>query len=64
MRSDTYAEDITSVAAFLAMAVKEDLMLNARTGREAWDAFARLLGLPPAKANELLCKMLGDEQEA
>lgn len=57
-------QDIAAVTAFLAMAVKERLMLNGRTAREAWDAHSRLLRLTDAKANELLCHMLGDEPEA
>lgn len=57
-------DDHATVAAFLAMAVKERLMLNARTAREAWDAYARLCKLTPAKSAELLCKMLGEEPEA
>lgn len=52
--------DITAVTAFLAMAVKERQMLNGHTAREVWDAWMRILELPSAKANELLCRMLGD----
>lgn len=56
--------DLTAVSAFLAMALKEKLMLNGWTAREAWDAHTRLMGLAPAKASELLCTMLGDEPGA
>ena len=57
-------DDLAAVSAFLAMAVKENLLLNARSAREAWDAWARLNGLSPARSAELLCKMLGDEPGA
>jgi hypothetical protein len=58
------AEDVAAVCSFLAMAVKEKLILNGRTAREAWDAHIRLLRVSQEVGNELLCKMLGDEPEA
>lgn len=57
-------DDIAAVTAFLSMAVKQGLMLNGRTAREAWDAHTRLLGLTNVDANKLLCLMLGDEPTA
>lgn len=51
--SNQYIEDVTSVAAFLAMAEKEKLMLNARSGGEAFEAFARLVGVPAGKLRAL-----------
>jgi len=46
-------EDLTAVASFLAMAEKEELMLNSRTGNEAFEAFARIIGVPASKLRVL-----------
>jgi hypothetical protein len=53
MSRQQYLEDLTTVAAFLAMAEKEDMMLNARTANEAFEAFARLSGIPAGKLRVL-----------
>lgn len=55
--------DIAAVTAFLAMAGKKNLMLNGHAARDVWDAWMRILELPPGEANELLCRMLGDVPE-
>jgi hypothetical protein len=57
-------EDVAAVTSFLAMAVKQQLMLNGRTAREAWDAMTRMMGLAPATSSELLCRMLDDDPDA
>lgn len=52
--------DVATVTSFLAMAVKQQQMLNGHTARAAWDALMRLLKVPDDKQAEVLCRMLGD----
>jgi hypothetical protein len=57
--SDNSIDDLATVSAFLAMALKQDLMLNGYSARDAWDAHCRLFHISDKNA-ELLCRMLGD----
>lgn len=64
MRFDENAEKITVITAFLAMCVKERQIWNGHDAMDVWTAWTQLLGLAPATASEMLCKMLGDEPSA
>lgn len=57
-------KDAAIVAAFLAMAVKQKIVLNSFSAQEAFNAFTRMVGIPANQRSELLCKMLGDEPAA
>jgi len=45
--SPSNADDIGAVLFFLRFAAQEGTMFNMTTGRQAFDAFARLLGQDP-----------------
>lgn len=45
-----HPDDVAAVLFFLRGAACEGQMFNARTGREAFDAAARILGLEPEEA--------------
>lgn len=48
-----HIRDLANVAAFLAMAEKEDMMLNAVKATEAFESFARLIGVPAGRLRAL-----------
>lgn len=60
----SHRKDAAIVAAFLAMAVKEKLVLNSYSAQETFEAYTRVIGVPRNQQAELLCKMLGDEPTA
>jgi hypothetical protein len=59
--NSTDLDDIACVGAFLAMAEKENMMLNGRAANEAFEAFARLVGIPAGRLRVLARDKAVDE---
>jgi hypothetical protein len=54
---DDQTQNVTTVAMFLAMAARENIMLNGQVGDKVWEAFCSLMGWPQWVADKLKKEM-------